>query len=614
MHMKKISLFWLPPAKEYLPSPAMTVLKQTLHKEGYDVQVIYWNILLEDVISKYFFYDNRPWKDEISVLGIFFSYIAITNNDNNALLKQELLLRTLKPQYASRIGFSYVKHIKECVCELKDRIREILDKYSIADSLFVGMSMNLFQWIPSIVIGNILKEQNPETLITVGGIGNRKQAEAYIKSFNFIDIASWGEGEQFIKELALCCSLSTKSYNMPQCFYKENGNIIESSVSSKIYEPLDNLVYHDFSDFFTFYQKSKDEVMLPIEGARGCHWNRCHFCFLNQGYKYRRKTNTIIREEIESNIRKYSVFDFTFLDNDVIGRDLNSFSKLLDELISIKNRYPKFRVMLAEIVTRGINFNLIKKMHLAGFIHVQIGYESPSDAILHKIDKKNSFASNLFFIKWANDLHIYVGGMNVLRGLLEESLDDIKEGIENLHFLRFFSIGNKYKHEISALAINDASRYFKSIDTQELQHYYTDAVKEMLPVDFIEKDLALSIYQFVRKYQLHYWDSFQMIEKHYASNEYNYKITQTSENTFRYTEYYNSASIITVNFDKNEYSWKILELTNKEILTIDDIVKRLNVDADVVKSEISKLNGLGILYVGKCSNECVSIINISKFL
>ena len=153
----------------------MTVLKQTLQKEGYDVQIIYWNILLEDIISKYFFNDNRPWKDEISVLGIFFSYIAITNNDKNALLKQELILRTLKPQYASKTGFSYVNHIEECVCELEARIKEILDKYSVADSLFVGMSMNLFQWIPSFVIGNILKDKNPGTIITVGGIGNRKQ-------------------------------------------------------------------------------------------------------------------------------------------------------------------------------------------------------------------------------------------------------------------------------------------------------------------------------------------------------------------------------------------------------------------------------------------------------
>ena len=43
--------------------------------------------------------------------------------------------------------------------------------------------------------------------------------------------------------------------------------------------------------------------MIPIEGARGCHWNRCHFCFLNQGYKYRRKSAEVIKEEILYNIK-----------------------------------------------------------------------------------------------------------------------------------------------------------------------------------------------------------------------------------------------------------------------------------------------------------------------
>ena len=113
---------------------------------------------------------------------------------------------------------------------------------------------------------------------------------------------------------------------------------------------------------------------------------------------------------------------------------------------------------------------------------------------------------------------------------------------------------------------------------------------------------------------LHAWDSFQMIEHHYASNEYKYKIIQTSKDAFKYIEYYNSAPIIEVSFSKNECSWKILEITNKNILTIDEIVMKLNIDEDVVRAEISKLKGLGILYVGKYSNECVSIINTSNFL
>ena len=52
--------------------------------------------------------------------------------------------------------------------------------------------------------------------------------------------------------------------------------------------------------------------------------------------------------------------------------------------------------MLAEIITRGIDFETIKKMHIAGFFHVQIGYESPSDTLLYKIDKKTHLQATCF--------------------------------------------------------------------------------------------------------------------------------------------------------------------------------------------------------------------------
>lgn len=55
MKKARITLCWLPPAKPYLPSPSMTVLKQTLLDSGFEAQIIYWNILLEKNIIKVFF-------------------------------------------------------------------------------------------------------------------------------------------------------------------------------------------------------------------------------------------------------------------------------------------------------------------------------------------------------------------------------------------------------------------------------------------------------------------------------------------------------------------------------------------------------------------------------
>ncbi len=80
MTNKTIILNWLPPAKPYLPSPAMTVLKGALKSSGYNCKIIYWNIILEDIIKEYFFDIKTDSIDEVSYLSIFYASIAIDNN------------------------------------------------------------------------------------------------------------------------------------------------------------------------------------------------------------------------------------------------------------------------------------------------------------------------------------------------------------------------------------------------------------------------------------------------------------------------------------------------------------------------------------------------------
>lgn len=320
MSQNTVTLCWYPPAKTYLPSPAMTVLKKSLQEVGIDVQIVYWNILLEDILLRYFFNEKKSLDDDIASLGIFFAYIAIERNDTEALIKQELYLRALKPQYTIN-NFDFQKHIRDCVHDLKSVVSKICIDYNIKNSLFVGMSMSLFQWIPAYVVGSILKELNPNLFITVGGIGNPEQAQAFIRSFKYINLASWGEGEFFVIDLAKRLLSGKDLDTLSQCYFRKGNAIVKSSILKKEYKDLDKLAYNDFSDFFNVYKGKHKDIMFPIEGARGCHWNRCHFCFLNQGYKYRHKSADIIKEEILNNIKEYSVYDYTFLDNDVIGKD-----------------------------------------------------------------------------------------------------------------------------------------------------------------------------------------------------------------------------------------------------------------------------------------------------
>lgn len=162
----------------------MTILKESLVYAGYQCDIIYWNIILQDVISKYFFNADEEKLNEVTLLSIFYSYIAIKYKDNDSLLKQEALLRALKPQYANISGFDYREHIIECANELEKVIKDKIKEECFEQSLFVGMSMSLFQWVPASVIASLIKETVPTTFIAIGGIGNSKLANAFLSNFS----------------------------------------------------------------------------------------------------------------------------------------------------------------------------------------------------------------------------------------------------------------------------------------------------------------------------------------------------------------------------------------------------------------------------------------------
>jgi radical SAM superfamily enzyme YgiQ (UPF0313 family) len=248
-------------------------------------------------------------------------------------------------------------------------------------------------------------------------------------------------------------------------------------------------------------------------------------------------------------------------------------------------------------------------MALAGFQHVQIGYESPSSELLKKIHKKNTFASNLFFIKWARYFSIHIGGLNVLMGLIEETSEDIIEAIDNLYYMRFFLEKNYFEHNISQLAIARSSRYYNEI--KDLNNWNLHPFSELLPNNYIDKNDLFDVFQFVKVQQNLLWQNFVAIEKHYSTNLYEYDIIKNS-NSIYYREFYNKALINEIELDDVLY-WNILSLLNYKVLSINDIRCYLQID------DSSKLYGIidslfdeGLLYKTKDYSEIVSLINTDR--
>lgn len=608
---KRIILNWLPPANIAWPSPSMSVLKSFLcRKGGYDVQVIYWNIILRDLQDEYSFGEIASIDQEIVDLSIFYAYIAYKNNDSTYLLRQEALLHSLKPQYYNSDNNYYKNHIIEKVQKLELLIKDELSKSCLNDCLFFGMSLTLFQWIPATILAKIVKEIRPDIKIVVGGIGNKKTAVAYLNSFQEFDYALWGEGEYSL--LQLSNSLEQKCdihelYKIPNLAFRQNDKIVTSNVKTQ-YANLDAETDYDYSDFISISRMQANKVSFPIEASRGCHWRQCKFCYLNEGYKYRSRTPESVIADIKHIIKEYGAHSFHFLDNDVIGKDISCFDNLLNMLIELRDEYPKFNIILAEIITKNINAAIIKKMSLAGFSHVQIGYESPSAELLNKIHKKNTFASNLLFIKWAAVYFIRINGANVIRGMLEETDLNIHESINNLHYLRFVLKENYFQHYISQLAVCDSSRYFTELKENGMLSSYHNSFDFFMSTKQIKGDDIFSILHFTRTEQSLLWDFFQKIEAYYLNNLFEYSIQQLG-NTIFYREYCNKEEINVLQFEANSLHWQVLCACNERAQSIDDLNLGLNIDIDILCKVINELSDERILYSSTDKQEIVSVIN-----
>lgn len=628
--MKRIILNWLPPSMVEMPSPSMSILQQYLICNSFETSIVYWNILFNNLQKEFLWWPKETLTDsELHAELLFYNYLAIKHNDKESYAKVKSVLISIKPQYLAVGDVFFDHHMKAYAEKLDQIIDEELAKWDFNNILFIGMSTNLYQWICSSILANKIKLIAPQTPIVIGGIGTKDSAVSFLTSFPQFDIALWGEGEYELLELSKYIANNTydvnKKLQIPHIAFREENNILVSEAINHEYIDLSSeMIRPNFDDYFTQLnalgeKNSNIDIVLCIEGSRSCHWKQCKFCYLNTGYKYRLKPISTIEAEIRYMIKKYNIFKFSFLDNDIIGNNNERFSLLLDSLISIKQDYPKFKIILAEIITKGIQVPLIKKMSLAGFIHVQIGYESASNELLRKIHKKNTFASNLLFIKYAYEYNILVGGANIIRGLLEETFEDILESIINLHCLRFFYEGGKFKHSMTNLGIMHSSRYYNQIK-DNLSDFRFGHLVTFLPENYIESEelKKCAIIEKMHMKDKETWDNFSITESFYLKSKYEYIIFSKTDSIL-YIEKLNNEIINELEIDYSSLEYLILHNSNNKVLTLNDIynilsqsTKYSNITDCELFNTLEELKKEGLIYTTKDYSEIVSIININK--
>jgi hypothetical protein len=219
------------------------------------------------------------------------------------------------------------------------------------------------------------------------------------------------------------------------------------------------------------------------------------------------------------------------------------------------------------------------------------------------------------FVKWASEYNLNLQGLNIITGLIGEDDDDIRISIKNLHFLRFF-LNETTRHEIIPLQIMKASRYYKAIkDNNELDQWNSNPLYSLFPHNYIKNEHKFDIMFFSKKERNTLWDNFEIINKHYSTNDYTYKLYLSVDECIHYTEILNGSIITKLEFNtKENYHWDILHFCNKEVKSLDQITQYLNsrkgkTEQEDIKNVLMELNNEFLLYSNFEFSENITIIN-----
>ncbi|MDA3952558.1 MAG: radical SAM protein [Bacteroidales bacterium] len=610
----KILLNCLPPADIYSPSISLSILKKFMVSNGVETEIKYWNFLLS-LMSDYV----KTEDTEIRILP----FLSILNDrDNNAKGNNRIisLLQKLDSTYKTINSKYYLEFLQTKKEEIFEIIHREITKIDFTEILLFGISAKYNQWIPGIILAEEIKKIAPEVKIIVGGFGSEKAAKEAIKVCPYFDFVTWGEGEYPLLELSNQIKKDTSDFKVvPRLMYRDAEEILQSSTNKSDYLDFKNYIFPDYDDYINNYPypKKSDQISIPINTIRSCHWRKCKFCDFNQGYKLRVRSPECIVNEIDHISKYYGITTFSFVDSDTFG-SFEHFEKLLDLIIDLKFKNEEDYIFWAEIIPNDLfNAKIMKKMAIAGFKNIFIGYDALSDSLLKKMNKSNSFSDNLFIVK-----HSIKNGItptaNVIKHVPEETENDVQECINNLHFLRFFYNNSivSFSHIYVNLVLSSMTKYYSSMSDDDRKKYDYDVITSLLPDYFSNTEDRFHLFRYEKNVpdNVKEWDKLIEIENHYKNNTFSYKI-QENNSIYYYTEYCNDIEIENIVFGEPEYGYVLKALENN-ICTFNELYSDLKkvfieLSEEKLKEILSNLKKSYLIYCNADFSNIVSVIDLS---
>ncbi len=415
---KSVLLICMPFAEVNLPSPALSLLKPVLQREGIACDVRYFSLDFAAFVNDNDTYragNARPivgeWVFSEELFGeLAPSYEAGTSpkldSDSPGGSELDIPFIREKLQLMRPKAHSFIEW---CLGTIN------WDSYSV-----IGFSSMASQHVASLALAKNIKRLWPDKIIAFGGVNCLDiMGQATLRLFPFVDWVFMGYSE-------LSFPAAIKKYidgempeNIPGVAYRQNGVVIKQGQAQA--DALDNLPYPDFDDYLATLERYKYDltsVNMLIELSRGCWWgekHNCVFCGVNSlGLTYHRKSPERSYAEITAMVERYGINSIHFTDCIL---SMQYFETVLPA-ISKWNR----KVNLFFQIKPNLSRQQVSTLKSAGANEFQPGIESLDSELLKYMDKGTTLLQNVQLLKWAREYGI-TPKWNILYGFPGEQVE-----------------------------------------------------------------------------------------------------------------------------------------------------------------------------------------------
>ena len=285
-------------------------------------------------------------------------------------------------------------------------------------------------------IAQIVRETNPECLIVAGNSVATSIPEILLKNTE-VDVAVLGEGDVTTVELVRAVDQGLDWSGVPGIAYLAGGGLVRTA-HRQLIANLDEIGFPDWSLFdlpkynegmlkLTSDESEGEQVVFPLNAARGCPFS-CTFCYhVFKGERYRKFSETVVVQEFVRLSKQYGATFIQFWD-ELTFPDLPSVRRMVESLEGLDFVTRWEGVSRCNLFSRK-DADLIRRMRDCGCRSVAFSIENASPEILAAMNKRLSHDRTV-----EHALALCEGGVTPLTSIIfgypQETPESIRQTLE----------------------------------------------------------------------------------------------------------------------------------------------------------------------------------------